>query len=196
VQRAKDSCQPAPLNKLARAWRTGCPPACRLAGHDSGRSRTCSPADPSSLAVLALARNVAWWTTDLQVRASRGAVAALGACAGQLEGGWRAAWANSFRTGVEASSPAAAPGGEASPDGRDSQRNPGYDQTGADASVRPESAACSTATGELGLGAYQADHEGMTNGQFVESTGPSPMPWSPRPPRALFRVMAQAMAEP
>jgi len=147
--------------------------------------------DPSSLAVLPWQRNVAWVATDLQVEGQPLEQSPRWVLRRQLERVAQLGY--SFRTGVEAEFFLLQPGGEAIADGRDSQRKPCYDQL---ALMRQFEliGGLLEAMEELGWGPYQADHEDA-NGQFeINWTFADALVTADR--HALFRVMAQAMAEP
>lgn len=146
--------------------------------------------DPASLAVLPWQRNVAWVATDLQVEGRPLEQSPRWVLRRQLE---RAAQLGySFRTGVEAEFFLLQPGGTVIADGRDTQSKPCYDQL---ALMRQFEliGGLLEAMEELGWGPYQADHEDA-NGQFeINWTFADALVTADR--HALFRVMAQSMAE-
>jgi glutamine synthetase len=147
--------------------------------------------DPASLAVLPWQRNVAWLATDLQVEGRPLEQSPRWVLRRQLERVDRLGY--SFRTGVEAEFFLLEPGGKAIADGHDTQSKPCYDQM---ALMRQFEliGGLLEAMEELGWGPYQADHEDA-NGQFeINWTFADALVTADR--HALFRVMAQAMAEP
>ncbi|MBC1260445.1 type III glutamate--ammonia ligase [Synechococcus sp. BSF8S] len=147
--------------------------------------------DPASLAVLPWQRSVAWVATDLQVEGRPLEQSPRWVLRRQLERVAQLGY--SFRTGVEAEFFLLQPGGTAIADTHDTQSKPCYDQL---ALMRQFEliGGLLEAMEELGWGPYQADHEDA-NGQFeINWTFADALVTADR--HALFRVMAQAMAEP
>ena len=147
--------------------------------------------DPASLAVLPWQRNVAWVATDLQVEGRPLEQSPRWVLRRQLERATQLGY--SFRTGVEAEFFLLQPGGTAIADVHDTQSKPCYDQL---ALMRQFEliGGLLEAMEELGWGPYQADHEDA-NGQFeINWTFADALVTADR--HALFRVMAQSMAEP
>ncbi|NQV11253.1 MAG: type III glutamate--ammonia ligase [Cyanobacteria bacterium] len=147
--------------------------------------------DPASLAVLPWQPGVAWVATDLQVEGRPLEQSPRWVLRRQLERVARLGY--SFRTGVEAEFFLLQPGGAAIADGHDTQSKPCYDQQTLMRQFELIGGLLE-AMEELGWGPYQADHEDA-NGQFeINWTFADALVTADR--HALFRVMAQAMAEP